>query len=139
MRLTSLAKIDSKGRVTIPQTIREALDIEPGMIVVLLADLDRREIIISPISASSKYIYEIEVEMMDKPGALAMLTQKLAEMHIDIVATRCAAISRGESGNCTVIVDVSKAKAGIEDVKRALEELDVVTLVRIRSFEAFTQ
>ncbi|MEB3806894.1 MAG: AbrB/MazE/SpoVT family DNA-binding domain-containing protein [Desulfurococcales archaeon] len=139
MRLTSLAKIDSKGRVTIPQTIREALDIEPGMIVVLLADLDRREIIISPISASSKYIYEIEVEMMDKPGALAMLTQKLAEMHIDIVATRCAAISRGESGNCTVIVDVSKAKASIEDVKRALEELDVVTLVRIRSFEAFTQ
>ena len=77
--------------------------------------------------------------MMDKPGALAMLTQKLAEMHIDIVATRCAAISRGESGNCTVIVDVSKAKASIEDVKRALEELDVVTLVRIRSFEAFTQ
>jgi len=135
MRLTSLAKVDSKGRVTIPQTMREALDIEPGMLVVLLADLDRREIIISPISASSKNIYELEVELLDKPGALAMLTQKLAELNVDIVATRCASIARGESGSCTVIVDLSKSTLGVEELRRKLEELEVVTLVRVKSFE----
>lgn len=135
MRLTSLAKVDSKGRVTIPQTMREALDIEPGMLVVLLADLDRREIIISPISASSKNIYELEVELLDKPGALAMLTQKLAELNVDIVATRCASIARGESGSCTVIVDLSKSTLGVEELRRKLEELEVVTLVRVKGFE----
>ena len=135
MRLTSLAKVDSKGRVTIPQTMREALDIEPGMLVVLLADLDRREIIISPISASSKNIYELEVELLDKPGALAMLTQKLAELNVDIVATRCASIARGESGSCTVIVDLSKSALGVEELRRKLEELEVVTLVRVKGFE----
>lgn len=135
MRLTSLAKVDSKGRVTIPQTMREALDIEPGMLVVLLADLDRREIIISPISASSKNIYELEVELLDKPGALAMLTQKLAELNVDIVSTRCASIARGESGSCTVIVDLSKSTLGVEELRRKLEELEVVTLVRVKGFE----
>lgn len=136
MRLTSLAKVDSKGRITIPQTMREALDIEPGMPVVLLADLDRREIIVSPISASSKYIYELEVELVDKPGALATLTKKLADFNIDIVATRCASIARGESGSCTLIIDVSRSSLGIEELKRRVEELDVVTLVRIRGFES---
>lgn len=135
MRLTSLAKVDSKGRVTIPQTMREALDVEPGMLVVLLADLDRREIIISPVSASSKDVYQLDVELLDRPGALAMLTQKLAELDIDIVSTRCASIARGESGSCTIIVDLSRTSAGVEELRRMLEELEVVTLVRIKGFE----
>ncbi|MCE4620736.1 MAG: ACT domain-containing protein [Desulfurococcales archaeon] len=136
MRLTSLAKVDSKGRVTIPQTMREALDIEPGMVVVLIADLDKREITVSPVSASLKDVYELEVELLDKPGALAKLTQKLAELGIDIIATRCASIARGESGNCTLVVDLSRAKTDPEELRRQIEELDVVMLAKLKGFEA---
>ena len=64
-----------------------------------------------------------------------MLTQKLAELNVDIVATRCASIARGESGSCTVIVDLSKSTLGVEELRRKLEELEVVTLVRVKGFE----
>lgn len=136
MRLTSLAKVDSKGRVTIPQAVRESLDIEPGMLVVILADLDKREILVSPIPASSTSVYELEVELQDRPGALAMLTQRLAEHGVDIIATRCAAIARGETGSCTVIVDMSKASVTPDELRLSVEELEVVTLAKIKSFEA---
>ncbi len=136
MRLTSLAKVDSKGRITIPQTMRDALDIEPGMAVVLIADLDRREITVSPVPVPLKEVYELEVELKDKPGALAKLTQKLAELNVDIIATRCASIARGESGSCTLVLDLSKSKTDPEKLRRSIEELDVVMLAKLKSFEA---
>ncbi len=135
MRLTSLAKVDSKGRITIPQTMREALDVEPGMIVVLIADLDKREITISPVQVSLKNVYELDVELVDKPGALARLTQKLAELDIDIIATRCASIARGESGSCTLVLDLSRSGIDPEMLRRSIEELDVVMLAKIKGFE----
>ena len=135
MRLTSLAKVDSKGRITIPQTMREALDVEPGMIVVLIADLDRREITISPVPISLKNVYELDVELLDKPGALAQLTRKLAELNIDIIATRCASIARGESGSCTIVLDISRSGIDPENLRRSIEELDVVMLAKIKGFE----
>ncbi len=136
MRLTALAKVDSKGRITIPQAIREALDIEPGMLVVLLADLQRREIIVSPVVSALKNVFEVDVELYDKPGALAKLTQTLAELNADIIATRCASIARGETASCTIIVDLSKSNYGPDDIRRRLEELDVVTVVKIKAFES---
>ncbi len=134
MRLVALAKVDSKGRITIPQAIREALDIDTGMMLVLIADLSKREILVTPVSKAAN-IYEVEVEMYDRPGALAKLTSALAEMGVDIVATRCTSIARGETGECTIIVDMSNARVSPEELKRRLESLDVVTVVKVRPFE----
>ncbi len=134
MRLVSLVKVDSKGRITIPQTVREALDIDTGMVLVLIADIEKREILISPVSKAEN-IYQIEVELYDKPGALAKLTSKLAELGVDIVTSKCASIARGETGECTVIVDLGKSHVSPDEVRTALENLDVVTVVKIRPFE----
>lgn len=134
IRLTAIVKVDSKGRVTIPQTVRESLGIAPGMTLALIADIDKREILISPISEKSDKIYEIVVEMVDKPGALAAVTQALAEHGIDIVASRCASILRGKAGSCTLIVDMTRAKIDPDKVREILENLDVVRYVRIRGF-----
>ena len=130
MKLTALAKVDSKGRITIPQAIREALDIEAGMFVILIADLNRREITVAPIFTSSDHLYELEVELQDRPGALAKLTEALAEMGVDIVAARCASVARYESANCLIIVDTSRSNISEEALRKKLEELDIVTQVK---------
>ena len=135
MRLTSLAKVDSKGRITIPQTIRETLDIEPGMFMALIADLERREIIVTPIYTKGENIYEVEVTVVDKPGSLAKLTEALAENKVDIITNRCASIMRREEASCTMIVDTSESGLTLEDLKRIINELDIVTQVKVKPFE----
>jgi AbrB family looped-hinge helix DNA binding protein len=134
-RLTGLVKVDSKGRITIPQTIRESLGIEAGMLVAMLADTEKKEIIVSPIMAENAKVVQIEVTMQDRPGALAKVTSKLSELKVDIIANRCTSITRREEGECTFIVDMSQSSTDVEGVRKALESLDVVTQVMIRQFE----
>jgi len=134
-RLTGLVKVDSKGRITIPQTIRESLGIEAGMLVAMLADTEKKEIIVSPIMAENAKVIQIEVTMQDRPGALAKVTSKLSELKVDIIANRCTSITRREEGECTFIVDISQSSTDVEGVRKALESLDVVTQVMIRQFE----
>ena len=134
-RLTGLVKVDSKGRITIPQTIRESLGIEAGMLVAMLADAEKKEIIVSPIMAENAKVVQIEVTMQDRPGALAKVTSKLSDLKVDIIANRCTSITRREEGECTFIVDMSQSSTDVEGVRKALEGLDVVTQVMIRQFE----
>jgi AbrB family looped-hinge helix DNA binding protein len=134
-RLTGLVKVDSKGRITIPQTIRESLGIEAGMLVAMLADAEKKEIIVSPIMAENAKVVQIEVTMQDRPGALAKVTSKLSDLKVDIVANRCTSITRREEGECTFIVDISQSSTDVEGIRKALEGLDVVTQVMIRQFE----
>jgi len=134
-RLTGLVKVDSKGRITIPQTIRESLGIEAGMLVAMLADAEKKEIIVSPIMAENAKVVQIEVTMQDRPGALAKVTSKLSDLKVDIIANRCTSITRREEGECTFIVDISQSTTDVEGIRKALEGLDVVTQVMIRQFE----
>jgi len=134
-RLTGLVKVDSKGRITIPQTIRESLGIEAGMLVAMLADTEKKEIIVSPIMAENAKVVQIEITMQDRPGALAKVTSKLSDLKVDIIANRCTSITRREEGECTFIVDMSQSSTDVEGVRKALESLDVVTQVMIRQFE----
>ncbi len=136
-RMSALVKVDSKGRITIPQPIREALGIETGMYVVLLADVDKGEILVSPVASKSTRLYEIEIEFRDEPGALAKILKVFADHGADIVASKCASIVRGETAGCTLVVDLSQGNVKLADVLDTLESLDVTNIVRARKFETF--
>lgn len=136
MKLSALVKVDSKGRVTIPQTIREALGLETGMLMALIADLDKREVIVSPIYSRGETIFELDLLLVDRPGALAQVTEVLARHKADIIASRCASIARGEEGSCVIIVDLTIADADIETIRRELEQLEIVIQVKSRKFES---
>ncbi|MEM2348166.1 MAG: AbrB family DNA-binding protein [Acidilobaceae archaeon] len=135
VRISEIIKVDSKGRITIPQTIREALNVEPGMLMALIADLDKKEIIVNPITTRGESIYEFDLYLIDKPGSLAKVTSVIANYKADIVASKCASIARGEEANCVLIVDMSTARIDAESLKKELENLDVVIQVRTKRFE----
>ncbi len=137
-RLTGIVKVDSKGRITIPQTMRESLGIEPGMLVALLADGDKKEIVINPILSENAKVLELNVDMIDKPGSLAKVIDKLAEYKIDIISNRCTSITRREEGECTFIIDISQSSIDSDKLKSILESIDIVTQVRIKQFEVPT-
>ncbi len=134
-RLSEIVKVDSKGRITIPQAVREALGVEPGMLMALIADFERREIVINPIASKPEAVYEFNLNLVDKPGALAAVTNVLARHKADIIASRCASIARGEEASCTLIVDMSMSDVDADIIKKELEDLEVVIQVRLRKFE----
>jgi AbrB family looped-hinge helix DNA binding protein len=134
LQLPAMVKVDSKGRVTIPQTVRDALGISPGMYMVLIADVEKREIVLSPIATTAKSVVEINVEMDDKPGALAQVVSSLSEIGVDIIVSRCASVARGRTGVCTIIGDMTHSTLGVEELKSRLEKVEVVRYVRVREF-----
>ena len=136
-RMTALVKVDSKGRVTIPQPIREALGIESGMYVVMLADIERGEIVLSPVASRGEKVYTFEIEFKDVAGSLARVVNVFAKHKADIVTSKCASIIRGETAGCTIVVDFAQADASPEEVARELESLDIVNVVRYRIFETY--
>jgi len=134
LQLPAMVKVDSKGRVTIPQTVRDALGISPGMYLVLIADVDKREIVLSPIAANARNVVEINVEMEDRPGALAEVAKALSDLNVDIIVSRCASIARGKAGTCTIIADTTRSNVEPEEIKQKIEEVPVVRYVKVRRF-----
>jgi len=133
LKISEIAKIDSKGRITIPLIMRESLGLLEGMYVLLLADTESREIILTPVLPPSAELLELKVEIKDEPGALAKVATKLADLKIDMVTNRCATVKRGETAECLIIVDVSKALIReASKLKIALNEVPVVKYVEIR-------
>ena len=108
MRFRELVRVDSKGRITIPLSIREAFGIREGMNILLYADLDEKKIFLSPIPDRARLV-EINVTVTDRPGVVAEISKTLADNGIDIVALKCVVIKRGEVGECSFIVDLSKS------------------------------
>jgi len=126
MKIKEVVKVDSKGRITIPLTIREALDIHEGMTVLLIADREKKEIILSPVPERAQLV-ELNIEVEDRPGVLAEIARELADKGIDIIATRCIVIRRGELGECYMVVDLSKSLISMgEEIVNLLERLEAV-------------
>ena len=138
MKVSALVKVDSKGRVTIPQTIRDLMGIEPGMLMAVIADIEKKEIAVSPIYSSGRSIYEINLDLKDRPGAIASVTSLLARHNVNIIATRCTTIMRGEEGNCIIVADFSMASEDVEVIRRQLEDLEMVIQVNLKKFEGAT-
>ncbi|RLG83170.1 MAG: AbrB family transcriptional regulator [Thermoprotei archaeon] len=135
MKIREIVKVDSKGRITIPLVIREALDIREGMNVLLIADTSKKEVIVSPISQEAQLL-EIEFEMEDRPGALAEVVSELARQGVDMIITRCTALKRGETAECLVVADVSKSTITTEkELEKLLNRLEPIRMVKVRSFQ----
>ncbi len=132
MKLAEIVRVDSKGRITIPMVVREALGIVEGMNLVLIADIDKKEIVVSPLPARALSLYEFSIELKDVPGALAKVSNKLAELGVDQLTTQCTIVKRGELAECIIIADISGSTRSLEEIRSALMELPEVQLINIR-------
>ncbi|MGB9725100.1 MAG: AbrB/MazE/SpoVT family DNA-binding domain-containing protein [Fervidicoccaceae archaeon] len=135
MKLTSIVKIDPKGRVTIPLYIREAMDVHEGKYLVIIADIEKKEIVLTPITRSAENIYEIRVELQDKPGALAEFSKLLSDMKLDVLLSKCSTVKRGEIGECSAVVEPLEPSIDIKSIEEKIKSLDVVYMVSVRPVE----
>ncbi|MEM0379739.1 MAG: ACT domain-containing protein [Desulfurococcaceae archaeon] len=135
MRFREIIRVDSKGRITIPLPIREAMNIHEGMNILVVADLDEKKIFLSPIPDKA-HLIELETRVVDKPGVIAGISSLLAEYGVDIIALKCVVIKRGELGECLFIVDLSKSTiVEPRDLENILLKLDFIKEIKINELK----
>ncbi|HIP65979.1 MAG TPA: AbrB/MazE/SpoVT family DNA-binding domain-containing protein [Pyrodictium sp.] len=133
MKLAEIVRVDSKGRITIPMIVREALNIVEGMNLILIADSDKKQIILSPLPSTTEKLYEVYMEFRDVPGAFARISEKLVDLDIEQISTQCTVVKRGELAECMLVIDMSKAKIqSMDELKKKLMEVPDVRMVSIR-------
>ena len=134
MRMTEIVRIDSRGRVTMPSSIREAVRLSEGMYVMLIADLDEKEIRITPFADPEAKLVELRIMFSDIPGALAKAASILASQGVDLLSSESRTLRRGKSAEWVVVADVSRCKCKVEELERKIVAEGAAKEVKFRSY-----
>jgi AbrB family looped-hinge helix DNA binding protein len=134
MRMTEVVRVDSRGRVTMPSSIRDAVRLSEGMYVILLADLDKREIRIVPFADPEAKLVEFRITFGDVPGALAKAAEAIASQGVDLLSSESRTLRRGESAEWIVVADVSKCKCKLKELEQKIIEVGAAKEVKFRNF-----
>jgi AbrB family looped-hinge helix DNA binding protein len=103
---TRNVKVDSKGRVIIPNYFREALGIKFGENIVAHLDKANERVLLFPLEKKSM---KLMIRFNDVPGALARAAVILARGKVDLIYTSSRSLKRGREAEWEVIADFSES------------------------------
>ncbi|MDH7506417.1 MAG: AbrB/MazE/SpoVT family DNA-binding domain-containing protein [Candidatus Thermoplasmatota archaeon] len=127
--MNSIIKLDTRGRLVIPNEFREALNLKEGDEVLISLDRNTDTLTISPIYGKRINLVKIELEFGDTPGCLAKIANKIAEMKIDLIMTESKSSQRGKKARWDIIADISKCPYSINEIKQKLMQSGFVESV----------
>ena len=134
MRMSEIVRIDSRGRVTMPSSIRDATNLSEGMYVMLIAHLDKKEVRIVPFADPEAKLIEFRITFSDVPGALAKAADVLARQGVDLLSSESRTLRRGQSAEWVIIADVSRCECEVEKLEHEVIEEGAAKEVKVRSF-----
>ncbi|MFH1586516.1 MAG: AbrB/MazE/SpoVT family DNA-binding domain-containing protein [Candidatus Diapherotrites archaeon] len=102
---TDSARVDSKGRIVIPDSFRKSLGIRQGEKIVIELDKQNERMLLFPIEKATR---KIEITISDVPGSLAKAAQILFRNNVDLVYTESRSVSRAKEAVWTVVANFSK-------------------------------
>jgi prephenate dehydratase len=117
-----------------PSSIRDAVRLSEGMYVILIADVDRKEVRIVPFADPEARLVEFRITFADVPGALAKAAAVLAREGVDLLSSESRTLRRGESAEWVVIADVSKCKCKLEELEQKVMAEASAKEIKSRSF-----
>jgi AbrB family looped-hinge helix DNA binding protein len=129
--MNSIIRLDTRGRLVIPNEFRENLDLKEGDEVLMSLDTKTNTLVISPIYGKTDNLVKIEIEFDDRPGSLAKLAETLAKINIDLVMTESKSFQRGAKARWYIIADTTKCPYGISEIKKTLLQNHTVESVSI--------
>ena len=134
MRMTEIVRVDSRGRITMPSSIREAVRLSEGMYVMLIADLDQKDIRITRFADPEAKLVELSIAFSDVPGALAKAANILAKQGVDLLSSESRTLRRGRSAEWVVVADVSRCKCTLEELERQIVADGAAKEVKFRRY-----
>lgn len=118
--MNSIIRLDTRGRLVIPNEFRETLDLKEGDEVLMSLDSKTDTLTISPIYGEPKNLVKMEIEFGDTPGCLAKIAQKIADLKIDLVMTESKSSQRGKRARWYIIADISKSSQSVKEIEQLL-------------------
>ena len=118
--MNSIIRLDTRGRLVIPNEFRESLNLKVGDEVLISLDLKTDTLTISPIYGSPKDLVKMEIEFGDTPGCLAKIAKKIADLKIDLIMTESKSSQRGKRARWNIIADISKCSFSVNEIKQLL-------------------
>lgn len=134
MKMFEIAKIDSRGRIILPSSVRDNVGLLRGMHVLLVADLEKKEVHITPFADPEAKLVEFTIDLPDVAGALAHVASILAKNRADLLSTESRTLLRGKAAEWHAIADVSKCSCKLQELKQRLENSPSVKRVVLRTF-----
>ena len=131
--MNSVIRLDTRGRLVIPNEFRESLDLKEGDNVLVSLDSKTNTITISPIYGKENNLIKMEIEFGDSPGCLAKTATKLAELKIDLIMTESKSFERGTKARWDIIADISKSGLSSKQLKEELMKTNFVEQASITS------
>ena len=107
--MRAVAKVDSKGRVTLPLFVRELVGIRPEMYVVIEVDRDRNTITLKPLISGDVILVDLEVEV-GSPERIQDVVRAVVEEGAEVRYMSCMP-SKDSGSVCVVTVGVVDMKA----------------------------
>lgn len=118
--MNSVIRLDTRGRLVIPNEFREHLDLKEGDEVLMSLDSKTDTLTISPIYGKPTNLVKMEIEFGDTPGCLAKIAKKIADLKIDLIMTESKSSQRGKRARWNIIADISKCSFSVNEIKQLL-------------------
>src|SRR3989338_920781 len=125
---TQNVKVDSKGRIIVPNSFREALGIKAGGNIEAHLDKGNDRIMLFPIEKATR---KLVVEFGDVPGSLAKVAAILARNKVDLVYTSSRSLKSRKEAEWEIIADFSNT-----DLKKLRADLKAEKGVKSFRFES---
>lgn len=132
MRVSEIVRIDSRGRVTLPSALRESIGLSEGMYVMLIAEIEEKQVRIIPFADPEAKLVEFHLAIRDAPGALAKAASVLAENNVDLLSTTSRTLKRGELAEWIVVADISKCKCKLMELREKILDRKAAEKIEIK-------
>ena len=101
---TEILKIDSRGRIVIPRSMRKALGLKENSHIMLISDSDENELRIIPLPFSDDQAFmRIKIIIADEPGALSQISKVFGELGLSLLYGQTVVIKKGKIAEWSVI------------------------------------
>lgn len=130
--MNSIIRLDTRGRLVIPNEFRERLALKEGDEVLVSLDSKTETITISPTYGKSKDLVRIEVEFGDTPGCLAKIAKKISDLKIDLLMTESKSSQRGKKARWDIVADISKCPYSANEIKQRMLQSGFVESMSIQ-------
>jgi len=129
--MNSIIRLDTRGRLVIPNEFREPLKLKEGDEVLISLDIKTDTLTITPIYGKPTDLVKIEIEFGDTPGCLAKIAKKIADIKIDLLMTESKSSQRGKKARWSIVADISKSQYKINEIKQLIMQSGFVESISI--------
>ncbi|OIO20983.1 hypothetical protein COV61_02280 [Candidatus Micrarchaeota archaeon CG11_big_fil_rev_8_21_14_0_20_47_5] len=120
MSSSLIAKVDERGRLIIPASFREILNIAENSSVLLTLNTEKKALAVLPFASAGERLYSVRLALSDAPGSLSKVLLLLASEGVDLVQSESVASERGRKALWKAVVEMKYCKRSAVEMKKLL-------------------